>query len=305
MEKRRSLPQSSRRVTFLAVRFACSDRTKAEDAACRLDSRKEFSRCNALSGGVPSRLASSMYPLICSPQPRTTLCRSTCSTTGATPEQSPAGAVDRIGTIRLRHQGDLRRLAFSPDDKLLMSAGSDPVRLWDPATGKQVGKTYRTDGSVTDVAFSKDGDRLAIACWEQKVHVWDIANRRPVVVLGDENGEFPFELVRFSPDGKDIVICGEWDRKARISTWIIAKAQQRARLVIESHPLIPLSLSADGELATVSDGRGVVSIWSVPKGKSLLQLPLHKPVPTVLAFSPDSRFLITGGFFTGQAIPEL
>jgi hypothetical protein len=30
MEKRRSLPQSSRRVTFLAARFACSDRTKAE-----------------------------------------------------------------------------------------------------------------------------------------------------------------------------------------------------------------------------------------------------------------------------------
>src|SRR5438046_636580 len=65
----------------------------------------------------------------------------------------PAGAVARIGTIRLRQPEEVQCLAFSPDDKLLVSSGGG-IRFWNPATGKQVGATRRTNGSVVDVAFS-------------------------------------------------------------------------------------------------------------------------------------------------------
>jgi hypothetical protein len=50
----------------------------------------------------------------------------------------PAGALVRMGTVRLRHHhrtGDLPT-AFSPDGKTVATCGNGTIKLWDMATGK-------------------------------------------------------------------------------------------------------------------------------------------------------------------------
>ena len=50
----------------------------------------------------------------------------------------PAGAVARIGSIRLRHTG-LSDLVYLPDGKTILTSGADRVlRWWDMATGKPI-----------------------------------------------------------------------------------------------------------------------------------------------------------------------
>src|SRR5690349_11090919 len=67
------------------------------------------------------------------------------------------GVVARIGTGRLRHGSTVWAVAFSPDGKLLASAGGDcVVRLWEVSTGKLVRVFRGFRSGVSHLAFSPD-----------------------------------------------------------------------------------------------------------------------------------------------------
>jgi WD40 repeat protein len=114
-------------------------------------------------------------------------------------------------------------VAFSPDGNLLATADSYAARLWDPATGEQLGVLTDHTNVVESVAFGPDGQLLASASNDKTVRLWDPATGQQLGVLTGHTSVI--QSVAFSPDGQLLASAGMGSDKT-VRMWDPATGRQ-------------------------------------------------------------------------------
>jgi WD40 repeat protein len=189
------------------------------------------------------------------------------------------------------HAGEIRAVAFSPDRKLIATAGMDKtVRLWDTGTGKETLRLRNHADGVTGVRFDRTGKLLVSWSHDRTARVWETASGIEKAVLRG-HGAMIAEA-DFSTDGKAVLTAG--DRTVRV--WSLEPLHMPDRR-LEGHKgkATFLAYSPDGKLAVTVSPDQTARLWDTATGRLVRVLAEGRNLGEIrmAQFSPDGKRLIT------------
>ncbi|KAA1467039.1 WD40 repeat-like protein [Dentipellis sp. KUC8613] len=189
-------------------------------------------------------------------------------------------------------------VVFSHDGLRVLAGGNDAtVRVWDPAAGEVVGKTYeRHKGTVYSLDITAAG-LVASASADETVHLWDTD---PLAVarapLKGHSGEV--RAAKFTPDGKVLASASEdwtmrlWDVESG-TTIVILKGHTS---VVRS-----IAFSPEGRILASCSVDETVRLWDTKQGTAIGAPLRHPPGTQMMTFaaldiSADGRKMAAGSW---------
>ena len=137
------------------------------------------------------------------------------------------------------HNGIVISVAFSPDGTRVVTASFDKTaRIWDVASGTQVGVLEGHKEQVYSARFSPDGKRIVTASWDDTARVWNAANFTELTRFKGHTKDV--NTAAFSPDGV-LVVSASDDGTIRI--WNAENGEEKS--VLEQHDGLVFSVEFD------------------------------------------------------------
>ncbi|NLS96233.1 MAG: hypothetical protein GXX96_29185 [Planctomycetaceae bacterium] len=242
-------------------------------------------------------------------------------------EGRAARVFNSTGELLQYYGGTTKHAVAVTGDGLLAAsgAGSDAV-LWSTADGRQIRRWERNGEFVNALAFSPDGQWLAIGVSDGEFSIESVDGTMPELRLDGgrrSNGwlvfssdgetlaggldtccrlwdmttvrrklDIPgtFNAGAFSPDGKEIALGG----LRRVTRFDAANGQHLWELPGLDEHVWAVAYSRDGKMLAAGQGNRI-RLWSTESWQEVRPATGHSaPVQTV-AFSPDGEMIATGG----------
>jgi WD40 repeat protein len=242
------------------------------------------------------------------------LARAVCFSSDGKWLAAAGGAAVRFGEIKVwdtvthslvrtfrGHTDSIYSIAFSPNSKLLASAGYDRlVKLWDVDSGKEIKTLKEHVDAVYSIAFTPDGKHLVSAAGDRTVKIWEVQSGRRVATLSDSQDALYALAVH--PSGKWIAAAGA-DKIIRIWNWMetnVTSSGQATSLArstfAHGDSVLRLAYSADGETLVSTGADRLVKLWDAETLREKRTLEIQPDWVMGLALSPDGRWLASGRY---------
>jgi len=181
-----------------------------------------------------------------------------------------AGFFSGVGEVRTVPDGTSLYLLEGHNTRL-RSVAVDPTGIW-VATGDRDGKTVlhgahsgntafvlsSTGGEILSLAFSRDGDILAVGGSSGIIELWDVARQQIVTSwVAHSNGA---RSMVYTIDNKVLITAGT---DGAIRLWNVSTGERLASYTQHGNTVNSISLSEDGTLLVSGGNDARVILWEV------------------------------------------
>src|SRR6266446_214136 len=226
---------------------------------------------------------------------------------GANDAQLFAWGLDGAVHLQSKQAGPVRTIARSPDNQQLVAGAVNQLTFLNPATGARLAhSTHTHTAAVTTLAWSAQNPlHLVSGALDKKAVVWNTATHRPQITFTLHSE--PIESASWASNGQTVATSS---LGGVIRVWNGTNGQQVHGLYLDAQvPMRALAFAPTGSQVAVGRDDGIVRLWNNGLfcqqqtggefGMQCVDVPMrlhaHTKAVHTLAWSPDGRFLATGG----------
>jgi WD40 repeat protein len=156
----------------------------------------------------------------------------------------------------------VHHVAWSPDGSKVIAAGGSSGWIW-LGEGKEGKKILEVGQDVSSLAWSPDGNYVAICARQMPVSILDLAQASATTTLGTVNDGFT--SAAWASDGKRLATGGS----AGTTIWEVAEGKEVHKL---AGPCTSLAWSSDGKRLATAYPSLPIQLWDTTSGKPTAKL---------------------------------
>ena len=205
----------------------------------------------------------------------------------------PTGALARIGTVRLRHDGAwVSKVCWLPDGKHLVSYGDDgQVRFWDATTGRRLG-ALRYPAGVVELAPDAKGKLLGLIGKDNRVCLYKLsAGLTGAELLRSFRITRPVSRGAFSADLGRVAV---WGSTRTVGVWDTRSGKELFALSAHLGAIHSAVFGPNGRWIATGGADARIRLWDGATGRPGPMLAVSGDFGR-LAFTPDGQHVVAGG----------
>lgn len=198
----------------------------------------------------------------------------------------------QTGTLvrkEFKQDRSIRASRLSPDGNFIASVAWDSVRISDADEMLVATEGIKFGDRVIALEFNGNNSRIATACDNRQVEVWDILGSQALAEpIRHSKGT---TLAQLSPDGMRLLTTGAGDKALKI--WDSRSGGEIASPIMHDAEVLAAQFSPDGKWIATGSANKSARVWNAHSGQALTPPLNHSEVVTGVRFSPDCAHLLT------------
>lgn len=182
--------------------------------------------------------------------------------------------------------GHFSSLAFSPDKKLVVGAGTE-VESFELSSGKRKNVYVGQRGNAEAVKFSPSGNLLATAGDDFHLRVWDLESTR---LLKKIPTRINMKDLAFSPDGS-LVACSGGD--GWLAVYKVNTGQQVFKIKAHGGVARTVNFSSDNKLLATGGNDKKIKIWNTSNWQLIQTMNGHTNWVRSVQFIENDRVIVS------------